>query len=457
MILKERSKEMVGKKFLSIGLVSLIMSQAFPAYAETGMEILVGKLEEKGVLSANEARLILEETKEEMSKSIAKESADTAPDWTQRIAMKGDLRYRNQFDWHEDDNRETRWRQRVRVRLGLDGKVNNEVKAGVRVATGGDLAATGGVDPVSTNQTLTNYFEKRPVFFDQAYIAYTPSQLNNHVTVLAGIFENPFYSTELLWDTDLGFGGTAVQASVNTNQLGMAGTFPSTDLFANAGWFPLDEVGGSWEDPFLIGYQGGFKSEVFDKIYAKAGITIWDYQNIQSNNIDWSGGGNLESFEGRRNANVRQVLDGFRILDFPMELGVGDPLRFVGMDGGESPMIPYIGALANYAVNTTTGNQNHAWMLGGKIGYEKVGNKGDWQLAYNYRVLEQQAQLDVFPDSDFRGQGTGAKGHNLIYQYALAKNMTLGLEWYYTQRVQKVAADYDREVNILQLDANVKF
>lgn len=87
-------------------------------------------------------------------------------------------------------------RLRVRARLKLTGKVSDEFDWGVRLATG-SLA-----DTISTNQTLTDFFNRKPFSLDQAYINYSPRAVKG-LRIQAGKFETPWTFTEMTIDNDL--------------------------------------------------------------------------------------------------------------------------------------------------------------------------------------------------------------------------------------------------------------
>ena len=59
-------------------------------------------------------------------------------------------------------------RARIRVRFGFDGKLNDDFIAGVSLATG----SLG--DPTSTNESLTNFFDRKTIAMDRGYITYNP-------------------------------------------------------------------------------------------------------------------------------------------------------------------------------------------------------------------------------------------------------------------------------------------
>ena len=90
----------------------------------------------------------------------------------------------------------TRQRLRMRARFGVRGKIGDEFEWGLRLATGSFA------DNVSTNQTLTDFYNRKNFALDLAYIAYKPSALPGF-QVQAGKFEAPWVRTEMTWDNDL--------------------------------------------------------------------------------------------------------------------------------------------------------------------------------------------------------------------------------------------------------------
>lgn len=118
-----------------------------------------------------------------------------AADWWENVKIKGDLRYRHEMI--SEEGKDARNRQRIRARLAVEGKVNNEMKAAIQLATGSD-------DPVSTNQTLDDAFTTKSIGLDLAYFEYKPSKLNG-LSITGGKFKNPFFKpgeSELVWDSD---------------------------------------------------------------------------------------------------------------------------------------------------------------------------------------------------------------------------------------------------------------
>ncbi|MBI3405585.1 MAG: putative porin, partial [Acidobacteria bacterium] len=89
-----------------------------------------------------------------------------------------------------------RHRQRVRLRFNANAKFNDEFSGGLTL-TSGDLT-----NPISANQTLTGFFERKPVGIDRAFFTYTPKWFKP-LSVTGGKFAYTWYRTELTWDNDI--------------------------------------------------------------------------------------------------------------------------------------------------------------------------------------------------------------------------------------------------------------
>ncbi len=90
----------------------------------------------------------------------------------------------------------TRQRFRLRARLAARGRLGDQFEWGLRLATGMTP------DINSTNQTLTDFFSRKPFTLDQAYITWKPKALPGF-QAQGGKFETPWWRTELTWDNDI--------------------------------------------------------------------------------------------------------------------------------------------------------------------------------------------------------------------------------------------------------------
>jgi hypothetical protein len=90
----------------------------------------------------------------------------------------------------------SRQRFRVRARFGMRGQVGKEFDWGLRLASGTFA------DAISANQTLTDFYNRKPFGLDNAYIAWTPQKVPG-LRIQAGKFEVPWLRTEMTIDNDL--------------------------------------------------------------------------------------------------------------------------------------------------------------------------------------------------------------------------------------------------------------
>ncbi|MDT5272702.1 MAG: hypothetical protein QOH49_4888 [Acidobacteriota bacterium] len=139
----------------------------------------------------------------------AKKASETVSKQLGSMTFFGDLRFRYESFYGQQnalassDNPAalgnpltTRQRLRLRARFGVRGKIGDEFDWGLRLATGSFA------DAVSTNQTLTDFYTRKPVALDQAYLNYRPKALPGF-QLQAGKFDTPWTRTELTWDNDI--------------------------------------------------------------------------------------------------------------------------------------------------------------------------------------------------------------------------------------------------------------
>lgn len=90
----------------------------------------------------------------------------------------------------------TRQRFRFRARLAIRGQFGKEFDWGLRLTTGSFA------DAISANQTLTDFYDRKPFGLDQAFIAWTPQRVPG-LRIQAGKFAVPWVRTEMTIDNDL--------------------------------------------------------------------------------------------------------------------------------------------------------------------------------------------------------------------------------------------------------------
>src|SRR3954465_3181640 len=112
---------------------------------------------------------------------------------------------------------EDRNRVRLRLRLGVDGKLSEDFNAGIYLATGiwsnGSPSFT---DPISTNETATGFFEKKTIGLDRGWITYNPVA-HKWLNLTGGKFAYTWQRTSYMFDPDLNPGGFSEKFSFDTN------------------------------------------------------------------------------------------------------------------------------------------------------------------------------------------------------------------------------------------------
>src|SRR3989338_9063165 len=172
-------------------LLMFLLPSAGPAFGGAGMaaesqvDKLVAKLVQKGILTTEEAMELKQEVALEAKQGTgaAQQSVKSeVPEWVQNTKLTGDFRVRNQLEHRrtESPSEVTRDRARMRVRLGLETKVNDRFKMAVGIATDGGNGR-------SNNQTFDSNFAKGNVALNYAYGQYIP---NDQWTLTGGQMKN---------------------------------------------------------------------------------------------------------------------------------------------------------------------------------------------------------------------------------------------------------------------------
>ncbi len=343
--------------------------------------------------------------------SIAGVQAEDAKSWADRITLSGDFRYRHEGIYTETKdsagvahNLPDRNRHRIRLRLGAKAVVNSWVDASVRLATSTPQAPDVG-DPISTNQDMSGGFAPKTIWVDRAYVTLKPVKNFN---ALAGRFGVPFESTDLEFDPDLNLEGIALSYQFSKK---------------DAKFTPFARVGGFWaqeratgpdQDLFGVQFGGRLTSGKSSVMLAAAYYDWGNVKNLPSLFNTSKGFGNTTA-----GTTATAYVWDYNILD------VNAQARWKG-DKLDATV------LGNYIQNMDPDSENAAWLAGVLLKWKAV--KADWDFSYSYRVIERDAVIGAFNDSDFGGGGTNSAGHRFAAGISPITNTRLGLTWFANQR-----------------------
>lgn len=394
----------------------------------------------------------------------------------------------------------------LRARFGMDFAMSENFSSGFRVATGSNNS------PVSTNQGMGvansatqgqgGNFSKYAIWLDRAFMRYDFNVTEAiKTTAWAGRFENPFFSTRLTWDDDLGFDGAALTTKANVTEnfalFGTGGAFVvyNTDFNFSSN---QPEKFASY-DKYLFGGQAGFEWKIGDDIKWKTAAAIYYFYNIEgelsdpytpltvndASNTDNS----RPSFAQKGNTYmaIRDIVP-----DASNDFGAINQWQYYGLatkftelaltsqidyDGFEPVRVSLIGEyVQNLAFNQDDINaiavnnrsaldedglsdigifdgSPYGWFVDLRVGTQALAKRWDWLVSVGYRWLGSDSVVDGFTDSDFGGGGTNMQGFTVAGFLSLSENVYLGVRWMGSESL--VGPQYD--TNIFYFEINSKF
>ena len=352
----------------------------------------------------------------EKTEAMATEALEQAAksSWTDTLRWQGDFRYRYEsFDIEGQPHRD---RNRIRARAALIADVTPTIEVGLGLASGGE-------DPVSSNQTLGGGGSTKGLNIDLAYFDWSGLP-NTHV--LGGKFKNYLVdsgSNALLWDSDWrpeGFGVSWANDLFFVNGMGT--------------WIESDSKAGQ---SFAFATQAGINMNITDDLELAAGIGYYVFNTKGLGSFF----GDDDDFFGNSFDPVTLTY----LYDYEeVELFAG--MRFSLFD---RPLLVY----GTYVENQAADENDTAWSYGFKYG--KTKNRHDWDFAYMYKHLEADAALGLLVDSDFGGGGTDSKGHVFLGSYGLAPGIAAKVTYFINDAGLKSGDPID--FKRLQLDLSFKY
>ena len=345
--------------------------------------------------------------------------------WVENVKWSGDLRYRHESLDDTDSGSDKRNRNRIRARLGLTAKVNDEWDLGFRLASGSSES------PTSTNETLDNSFSSKEIWLDLAYADWHPGAYPG-LNLFVGKMKNPFYrvgKNQLIWDGDVNPEGFAATYKFDMNK--------STAATLTGAGFWMEERSGD-ADAGYFGTQAMLKHKLDGDRHLIGGASYYNIGNIEGKTTPSSVSlkGNTETSSG----------SGLYEYDFDILEGFAE----YGWKWNGMP----VAVFGNYVQNLAApSDKNTGYTIG--LNLNKAKKPGSWQFGYSYRDIESDAVFAGLNDSDFIDGGTDGQGHTFGYKYQLAKNLQAGLTLFLNDR--KRSPDRNEKFERLQADLIFKF
>ena len=483
-------------------LIKQASRRSGPPAGMTEEKVADGKGGEKVVRVPYVPEMVKQQIRDEVKQEVLAQAKQerwgdpgALPEWIERTKIGGDLRFRmerDSFSSNNDPNLSDYWligqpvnnstvdrtRARLRARLSVDTKISDATDAGMRIATCRQN------DPLCIDASQETDGNRSEIRLDRAFIAFKPIE---NLRIDAGRFNNPFLSTDLVWNNNLGFDGIAGSYKYKWRD--------SVTPFVTGGIFPLKEIERSSNvlspSKWLYGAQVGSEMRFTPQHSAKIGLAMYDFHNIEGrlnpfgdslayadSGLTFRQKGNTVFYIDSLNVGTPTNPDPrgtvnpsgqnwglaakFRVLNLTAigDIAVYDPIHImlyadyaknIGFDMNE---ITARTGLPAFDARTK------AWHLRTQVGNASVEKFGDWQAWLAYKYVEPDAVVDAFNDSDFRGGGTNAKGFILGANYGIDKNLWLSLRYFSAQQVTGSTQTFSGpplSEDVLQFDLNARF
>lgn len=438
---------------------------------------LINLLRVKGDITEEQYQALLSQLEEDDKAKAKTGAAKTWPDWLDRFSLFGDLRVRGEGFFQNDVTARDRFR--IRARLGVTAKASDELEGSLRLVTGDPG------DPISTNQTMSELFSKKPVDFDWAFLNVKPWSTfgwdRPYLTVVAGkmplngimilpgnkekkIADRKFdpawrpaaiMGSELVFDDDLAPEGFSENVAAFEATQGVIRKFSLT-----TNQWSVKELS-SGADAWIFSGQGLADLSVSPTVKLTFGLA--DYYVSGANRIATEANTSSSIFI----TNTVVLKDGTKAGGTQVKPKPENPIaRFTGGFNMINPSLQLaidtgmpswpVAVMADYVVNTeANGDDDSGWALGAGIGQTK--EAGDLAFSAAYEYLETDAVVSAFSGSDMGKGGTNVKGPYVKIEWVPLKSLTLSGKNYFVTYIDPPAGKANPTLNRLQVDAQYKF
>ena len=347
----------------------------------------------------------------------------------ERLTFLGDFRAR--FEGFYQAGEPTRQRGRFRLRVGLRVLLTDGLNLNVRVASG-DAA-----DVTSTNQSLTDFWNRKPLNIDQVALIYNPPEARA-LTFGGGKFAYPVMRTQMVWDDDVNWEGAFEQAAWTTGPVAFR---------AVAVQSPLNDVSGG-ADAFMFGeyVQGTFRLGGHT-----AHLSVADYAFKEADQIAVALDQRTAIRSPLTNA-VRRDAAG-RVVGYASAFNLVDAIAQMTFDTGR-PQYP-LTLLADYVVNTRAVDEEDSGVLL-TASYGRAASVKNYSVSYTLARIERDAVVSAFNFSDM-APPTNVLMNMASFSFMPINRLNLDATAIFTRRLRVPAGDPNALLKRLQVDARISF
>jgi hypothetical protein len=335
----------------------------------------------------------------------------------------------------------------------VEGLLSHNFDWGLRLASGTFT------DLISTNQTLTEFYQRKAFGLDRAFVRYDSRSDRVGVQFVGGKFDPTFRRTQLVWDDDLSVEGASEALYFKTDS-----RLKQIKLLAFQ--LPFDEVTGG-KDGVVYGGQAQTDWQLSPTVSANLNVAYYDWtqadrivQAFGASASQVNGGlPNSAATTGAQNGPLgttnRVIRDETgRAIGFLADFNLFDVLGNVTWQA--TPRLP-VTFTFDYVRNVTDriDDERNGYWAGVQFGQTR--EKGNWMAGYTFTRIEQDAVLVPFNFSDILA--SNSRAHIPTAAYQVANGVTLQWTGLFSQRANKLAptSPFNRWLNRMQFDVVYKF
>lgn len=358
-------------------------------------------------------------------------SSDPPPQpWWERLTFYGDFRAR--YEGFFQDGTPTRQIERFRFRIGVRTTISEGLDLNFRLASGESS------DVTSTNQSLTDFLNRKPINIDQLSLAYTPTQAKA-LTLGVGKYALPVTRTQMVWDDDVNWEGTYEQVS-------FTGGTPVTFRVVGV-QVPINEVGAG-EDALMFGEyaQAGFSARGH-----AVQVSIADY--VFTNPDQIAVALDQRAVIRTQSTNALRRNEAGRVIGYESQFNLVDIIGQVTFNTGR-PQYPFR-ALADFVVNTRAAGSDDAgvWMA---ATYGRAAVVKTFSATYTFARVERDAVVSAYNFSDM-GPATNVVMNMATFSYMPKNRVNLDFIAILTRRITTPSGQANPLLKRIQVDARVTF
>jgi hypothetical protein len=348
--------------------------------------------------------------------------------WWERISFSGDLRLR--YEGFFQDESPARNRARFRLRFGFGGDVNDEVRFGVRLASGerGDAA--------SSNQSLTDFFSRKPISIDRVFVAYTPQDAPV-LTIGAGKFGYPVQRTQMTWDDDVNWEGVYQEITAERGDVD----------FTIAGVQAVLAESRTGDDAAMFVVAGGLAAPLGRH---RLQLSAANYAFREIDRLAAAVDADPGLLKGRNTNSVRRNGAG-RVLGFDTGFNLFNAIAEATLTTGR----------ADYPVTitfdwvTNTQADDDATGIWIETAYGNASAPATYEIGYTFARIERDAVLSPYTFSDI--PGTNITMNRFVFSYMPLARLNLDVTSILTKEIDPAADSSDDLLHRLQIDARIGF